>query len=225
MSENKDIDRKRLVQFLVDVDQEILNMRSGEGRWRPGALYFDKGESSSPVMNRLTIFKTYPTRDNLKQFLEIATQDFGPATSYQFETWSRAIFAETPVERKERSVRPFDVQFKDAFYDMFKTVNIPMTPKQVERIETISLKLSGLFEEKITTTVESQLGALIKALKTKEAAAATAEVAAIVKEVALPLGPVPEPAAKQQFPTQDVASTPSPETVTADIKVEGDAKG
>lgn len=183
MSENTDIDRKRLIQFLADVDQEILNMRSGEGRWYGAALCFDKGPESSPVMHRLSVFKDYPTRKNLMEFFEISEQDFGKLTTDNFRTWGKAIFPPTTEEKKANAVRPFGIQFKDAFYDLFRTVNIAMTPKQTERIEVISLKLAKTFEQAISETVEAQLGALVKALKAKEAV-----------PVAVPVAVTPSPA-------------------------------
>lgn len=213
MSERADINRNRLIQFLADVDQEILNMRSGEGRWYGGALCFDKGPESSPVMHRLTVFKEYPTRKNLKEFFELAEQDFGKLTADNFRTWGAAIFPETSKERTARTVRPFSVQFKDAFYDIFKAVDTPMTPKQVEKIEVVSLRLAKTFEQHVSDTVEAQLGALVKALKAKEAKEVKV-VAPVTRRLVVPPSGEVEPS---DFSKEATAS------VTADIKVEGDA--
>jgi hypothetical protein len=234
-----DINRQRLIQFLADVDQEILNMRAGEGRWYHRALCFDKGPESSPVMHRLTVFKEYPTRKNLKEFFEISEQDFGKLTTDNFRTWGAAIFPETAKETKARTVRPFSVQFKDAFYDIFKAVDTPMTPKQVEKIETVSLRLAATFERHVSDTVEAQLGALVRALKKEHPPAAptppAAKVASARNEIATKQE-ITEPSEfakavqKRQAitgsadkPSGITRYTGSARTETADIKAEGDA--
>jgi hypothetical protein len=175
------INRERLVQFLANIDQEIANMCSGEGQYRPGTLHFEQGKNSCPVMHRLEVLKEAPTKKNLDQFLELAAQDFGTATADFFRGQSQAIFkVENVVSRP--ATKAFDVSVKDAFYDMFRTARIPLEPKQVERIEAISLKLADVIEQKIAVAVgfavgntvhdivAAQLGALVKSLKAKEAA-------------------------------------------------------
>ena len=180
------INRDRLVQFLSNVDQEVLNMCSGEGRFRPGVLHFEQGKNSCPVMNRLEILKNTPTQKNLDVFLELAAQDFGAPTADFFRGEAQAIFVRT-VEGGPKFVKAFDIAIKDGFYDMFKSARIAMEPKQVELIETHALRLAKVIETKIAVsvgfqvgnTVREQLGKLVDTMKAKEAAAtAVAEQAA-----------------------------------------------
>ena len=161
------INRTKLQQFIANVDQEVLNMLSGEGTKRPGTLHFEAGKNSCPVMNRWEIFKETPTSANLTKFIELAKQDFGGPTGELFEGQSQAIFTVEKVVSRP-TPKAFDVSVKDAFYDMFKTARIPMEPKQVERIEAIALKLAAVFDKKVSDAVAAQLGALVKSLKKKE---------------------------------------------------------
>ena len=171
------INRERLIQFLSNVDQEVLNMCAGEGTHRPGVLHFEAGKNSCPVMNRLEILKNTPTQKNLDEFLALAAQDFGGPTADFFKGQSQAIFVRT-VEGGPKFVKDFDLAIKDGFYDMFKAARISMEPKQVELIETHALRLARVIETKIATavgfqvglTVREQLGALVE--KQKEQAAA-----------------------------------------------------
>jgi hypothetical protein len=167
------INREKLLQFLSNVDQEILNMCSGEGKHRPGVLHFEQGKNSCPVMNRLEILKNTPTQKNLDTFLELAAQDFGAPTADFFRGMSQAIFTQENV-KKVPFKKAFDVAIKDAFYDMFRTARIAMEPRQVERIETIALSVARTIQdeinEKVTKTVAFQLGALVAAQKQQEAA-------------------------------------------------------
>ncbi len=184
------VNRDRLVQFLANIDQEIANMCSGEGQHRPGTLHFELGKNSAPVMHRLEVLKENPTKKNLDQFLELAAQDFGAATADFFRGQSQAIFTPDKAAASKPVPKAFDVAIKDIMYDLFRTVRIAMEPKQVERIEALSLKLADVIETKIATavgfavgnTVKDQLGALVKGLKAKEddatrRASAEAEVA------------------------------------------------
>jgi hypothetical protein len=176
------LNRERLIQFLSNVDQEILNMCSGEGKFRPGVLHFEVGKNSCPVMNRLAVLKENPTKKNLDLFIELAAQDFGPQTADYFEGISRAIFKVEAVV-SQPATKAFDVSVKDAFYDMFRTARIPMEPKQVEQIEVHALRLAAVMEQKIATTVgflvgnqihdsvEQQLGKLVANMQAKEEAA------------------------------------------------------
>lgn len=177
MSES--INRDRLIQFLANIDQEIANMQSGEGKHRPGTLHFEAGKNSCPVMNRLEVFRETPTTKNLNEFLELAAQDFGAPTADYFRGMSQAIFKSAFVSPKKPVVKAFDVAVKDCFYDLFRTAQIPLTPKQVERIETLSLQLAAVFTRKISEDVskqvKDQLGALVAGLKAKEKAEAQPE--------------------------------------------------
>jgi hypothetical protein len=169
MSEFKEYHREKFLAFIANVDQEILNMRSGEGRFRPGALHFEEGKAS-PVLHRLTQLKDNPSAANLAQFIEIAKQDFGAATATAFANWSRAIFPENPNVVKKHVPKAFDVAIKDGFYDLFKAAQIPLTPKQVELLEIHSLKLARTFDTKIQEVVRAQLTALVSKSKATEEA-------------------------------------------------------
>jgi hypothetical protein len=167
MSNIKEFDRDRFVKFLGNIRQEILNMESGEGRFRPGALHFEK-DKASPVLHRLQMLEENPTRKNLDEFLVIAKQDFGMATAKAFSDWSHSIFPQTSKEKKAVPVKAFDVAIKDGFYDMFKAARIPLEPKQIRLLEGTALRLAKTFEMKIATAVGFQLGNLVKTLKDKE---------------------------------------------------------
>ena len=166
------IDRPRLMQFIANVDQELLNIQSGEGTKRSGALHFEIGKVH-PVLHTLEVFKKNPTQATLDTFIEIAKQDLGTPTGEWFEVQARAIFtsdATTKVVLK----RAFDVVVKDSFYDCFRTLRLSMEPRQVEQLERITSKLGKYLQaeiaEQVSTTVASQLGALVNALKAKEQA-------------------------------------------------------
>jgi hypothetical protein len=169
MNDFKEYNRERFLAFIANVDQEILNMRSGEGRFRPGALHFEK-DKASPVLHRLTQLKDNPSAGNLAQFIEIAKQDFGKATATAFANWSRAIFPENPNTVKKHVPKAFDVAIKDGFYDLFKAAQIPLTPKQVELLEIHSLKLARTFDTKIQEVVRAQLQELVSKSKATEEA-------------------------------------------------------
>ena len=169
---SEQIDRARLNQFVANVDQEILNIQAGEGTKRSGALHFEIGKIH-PVLHTWEVFKQNPTQATLDTFIEIAKQDFGAPTGEWFETQARAIFisdAKAQVVLK----RAFDVVVKDALYDCFKTLRLSMEPRQVEQLERITSKLGKYLQaeiaEQVSTTVASQLGALVNALKAKEQA-------------------------------------------------------
>jgi hypothetical protein len=166
MSDIKEFNRERFLAFVGNVRQEILNMKSGEGKWRPGALHFEKG--TSPALHRLELLEENPTPGNLKQFLELSVQDFGAATGKAFSDWSHSIFPPDPKKKVVPVVKAFDVAIKDGFYDMFKAARIPLEPKQIVLMEKTALRLAKTFEQKIATTVGFQLGNLVKELKDKE---------------------------------------------------------
>ncbi len=166
--------RDKLVQFISNVDGEILNMCSGEGKHRPGTLHFEQGKNSCPVMNRLEILRNTPTKENMEKFLTLAVQDFGAPTGEYFRSISYGIFKVPLAEvlEAQKKAKPFDISIKDAFYDMFRTVHIAMDPKQTERMETLALQLAGVFQteisKKVTETVKIQIGALVSTLKQQE---------------------------------------------------------
>lgn len=176
------INREKLVQFLSNIDQEVLNMMSGEGKHRPGLLHIEVGKNSCPTLNRLEVLRNEPTKENLDIFLALSIQDFGAATGAYFEGMSRNIF-KIPVTAANMAVKKaFDVAIKDSFYDMFRTARISMEPKQVEQIEAHSLKLAGIIQTEIhkqtAEAVKSQLGALVATMQEKEKAQAQADAEA-----------------------------------------------
>jgi hypothetical protein len=165
----EEVNRAKLAQFIANIDQEILNMMAGEGTKRPGALHFEVGKVS-PALNRLQVFKDTPTQKNLDQFIELAKQDFGGPTGEMFEGYSGAIFTPDPAVRKKVVPKAFNVAVKDAFYDMFKAARIPLEPRQVERIEAISMQFANTLEAKVATAVGFAVGNLVHELKKQEAA-------------------------------------------------------
>lgn len=167
MSENEGLDKKHLRTFLSNVDQEIINIQAGESKFRHGAMHFEKG--TCPALNRLKMFRDYPTKKNLEQFIALAGQDFGQTAAEAFRTWSARIHDElTPAAEKKPVVRPFDVVIKDGFYDMFKATRIPLDQKQVDLLEKNSAKLSRAFRDEISKEVKTQLEALVSKLETKK---------------------------------------------------------
>ena len=167
MNDTKEFNRDNFVKFLGNVNQEILNMQSGEGRFRPGALHFEVGKAS-PVLNRLKMLEDNPTRENLDQFLLIAKQDFGAPTAQAFTDWSHSIFPEVKKDVSQVATKPFDVSIKDGFYDLFKACRIPLEPKQLLLLEKASLRIAQTFKQEISRTVGEQLGVLVKSAKAKE---------------------------------------------------------
>ena len=167
MSVTSEFNRERFTNFIAQVNQEILNMKSGEGKFRPGALHFEVGKAH-PTMNRLKMLEENPTRENLDQFLLIAKQDFGAPTAKAFTDWSHSIFPNEKKGKAEVTTKAFDVALKDGFYDMFKACRIPLEPKQIVLLEKGALRLAQTFKQEISRTVGEQLGVLVKNLKAKE---------------------------------------------------------
>jgi hypothetical protein len=162
-----DFNRERFTQFIASVEQEIANMKVGEGKFRPGAIHFEK-DKAHPVLFRLERLIANPTQENLNTFLQIAAQDFGTATGKAFKEWSHSIFPVDPKVRAKPVVKPFDLVIKDGFYDMFKVAQVPLTPKQVELLEKTSFRLAQGFEQKIQDTVREQLTALVDKANVKK---------------------------------------------------------
>ncbi len=163
------VNRERLQRFVANVSQEIKNMQAGEGTKRPGTLHFEVGKNSCPAMNRWSIFTKSPTQKNLDTFLELAAQDFGAPTGDLFKGQAQAIFTQEGA-KKVPFKKAFDVEIKDAFYDMFRTARISMEPRQVERIEAIALSIAKTIEDKIATGVGFAVGNLVHAMEKQEAA-------------------------------------------------------
>jgi hypothetical protein len=156
-----EINRERFTQFIASVEQEIANIKVGEGKFRSGAIHFEENKSH-PVLFRLERLKENPTQENLDQFIEIAKQDFGLSTGQAFADWSHSIFPAKLNVRKKAPTKTFDLVIKDGFYDMFKAAQVPLTPKQVELLEKTSLRLAQGFDQKIQDTVREQLTTLVE---------------------------------------------------------------
>ena len=171
MEENSEYDKKRLRTFIRNVRQEILNLQAGESKYRTSALHFEtgvSGDSRVPVMFRLEQFENHPSKKNLESFLELASQDLSARAGIAFEGWSRNIFPQTPEALAKAQIKPFDLQIKDGFYDLFRAAQIPMTPQQVDLIMTHSGKLAKAFQGEIHKTIKDQLETLVAKLKTQE---------------------------------------------------------
>ncbi len=166
MSNITEFDRTRFLAFIGNVRQEILNMKSGEGKWRPGALHFEK--DTSPALHRLELLEGNPTPGNLTQFLELSVQDFGAATGKAFKDWSHSIFPPDATKKAAPVVKAFDVAIKDGFYDMFKAARIPLEPKQIILLEKAAMRIAKTFEQKIAVATGFAVGNLVKKLKDKE---------------------------------------------------------
>ena len=193
-----EMNREKLSRFLTSVDQEIELIKVGESKFRPRGpgMYFGPEEKSG-LLTRLKIFKNSPTRSNLAAFLTIAAQDLGTQIGEVFTTWSQGIFPPTTVETAQKKVKPYSEVIKDGFYDMFRAAQIGMSQKQVEQIETASLRLAQAFEDRIQQGIKEQLDHLVSVLNAQKE-----------KEKSLDEAPVSKP-------------VNTVESITADIKVEG----
>ena len=171
MAENSEYDTKRLRTFIRNVRQEILNMQAGESKYRTSALHFEvgvSGDSRVPVMFRLEQLENHPSQKNLDSFLEIASQDLSARAGAAFKSWAVNIFPQDPEALAKAQIKPFDLQIKDGFYDLFRAAQIPMTPQQVDLIMTHSGKLAKAFQGEIHKTIKDQLEELVTKLKTEE---------------------------------------------------------
>jgi len=161
-----EINRQRLQQFLTNVNQEILNMRSGESKFRTGAWHPEK--DTCPALNRLKLFEDNPTAKNLTEFLALAKQDWGSRASDAFKLWSDAIFKPEAFEPVKPPVKEFSVLVKDHIYDFFKVVSTPMTPKQVELLEKHATLFAKTIKEEVSKEMVIQIKALVDQMKKDE---------------------------------------------------------
>ena len=155
---NFSIDLNRARTFINNVKQEVANMKSGEGRFRGGALHFDKG--TSPAMNLLTIFENTPTPDTLDAFLDICGQDFGKSCQEAFRTWAHSVFTTGELDpnfKKGPPVRTFSEGLRDRFYDAFKAAGINMTPAQMDRLNLAMVDMSKLISTEVDRLTKLEL--------------------------------------------------------------------
>jgi len=172
MVENKEYDKKRLRTLIRNVRQEILLMQAGESKYRTSALHFEQsvaGDSQTPIAFRLDQLEKHPSKKNLASFLEIASQDLSARAGAAFDSWSKNIFHQDPEALAKAQIKPFELQIKDGFYDLFRAAQIPLNPKQVDLVMTHSGKLAKAFQGEIHKTIKDQLETLVKKLKTEEA--------------------------------------------------------
>jgi hypothetical protein len=162
-----EINRERFIQFIASVEQEIANIKVGEGKFRSGAIYFEENKSH-PVLHRLERLKENPTKENLKQFIQIASQDFGASTGKAFADWSHSIFPAGPIVKEKTPVKPFHLVIKDGFYDMFRVARVPLDPKQVEAMEKSAVRLAKSFDQHVQDTIREQLTELVERANVKK---------------------------------------------------------
>jgi len=161
-----EINRQRLQTFLTNVRQEILNMQSGDSKFRNGALHLEK--DTCPALNRLKIFEDNPTPKNLTEFLALAKQDWGSRASDAFKLWSGAIFKPEAFEPTKAPAKDFAVLVKDHIYDFFKVVSTPMTPKQVDLLEKHATLFAKTIKEEVSKEMVIQIKALVEQMKKDE---------------------------------------------------------
>ena len=170
MSEIKyEFDKKKLRQFLSNVRQEILNIQSGEPKWRTGPpLHFEVGKSV-PIHATLERLQANPTKKTYDGFIAQASQDLGAPTGKGFATWGQGVFTKvednTPVPTPSKA---FEVKLFDGLYDCFKVARIQLEPKQIEAFEKATLRLARTFSEEIHKEMREQLGSVVEKLKAED---------------------------------------------------------
>ncbi len=163
------LNKKKLPQFLSNVRQEILNIQSGEPKWRTGPpLHFEVGKSV-PIHATLDRFETNPTKKNYDVFIAIASQDLGAPTGKGFATWGRdlwnAIKDGKPLVKVDKK---FEAKLFDGFYSIFKVARIQLEPTQIERFEAATTQLAKTFSEEIHREMRTQLAETVAKLKKTE---------------------------------------------------------
>ena len=162
--------QKKLPQFMKSVRQEILNIRSGEAKWRTGPpLHFEEGKAV-PVNATLERFQENPTRKNYDAFIAQASQDLGKPTSDGFATWGTSIWhTVTDTKVPEAAVdKTFAATIKDGFYDCFKTCHISMDQKQVDLLGKAAERMAVSIDKQIFKGISTQLDTLVARLKKEE---------------------------------------------------------
>lgn len=163
------LSKKKLPQFLKSVRQEILNIQSGEPRWRTGpALHFEVGKAV-PIHTTLERFQDNPTKKNYDGFIAQASQDLGAPTGKGFDTWGQGLWhtikdgKPTPTPSKA-----FEAKLFDGLYDCFKVARIQLEPKQIEAFEKATLRLARTFSAEINSEIRNQLAEIVANLKKAE---------------------------------------------------------
>ncbi len=163
------LSKKKLPQWLKNVRQEILNIQSGEPRWRTGpALHFEVGKAV-PIFATLERFQDAPTKKNYDAFIAQASQDLGAPTGKGFATWGTSLWEVTeggaPLPTPSKK---FEAKLFDGLYNIFKVARIQLEPKQIEMFEKGTLQLARTFSEEITGEIRKQLAETVAKLKKAE---------------------------------------------------------
>lgn len=164
------LNKEKLPQFLKNVRQEILNIQSGEAKWRTGPpLHFELNKAV-PIHATLERFQENPTKNTYDAFIRQASQDLGKPTGDGFHTWGQGLFntvrdgTPTPTPSKK-----FEAKLFDGFYSVFKVARIQLEPKQIEQFERATAQLAKTFSEEIHREMRAQLKETVAKLKTAEA--------------------------------------------------------
>ena len=164
------LNQKKLTPFLKNVRQEILNIRSGEAKWRTGPpLHFEEGKAV-PVNATLERFQENPIKANFDAFIRQASQDLGKPTGDGFAQWGIGLW-HTVTEAGEKTPEPdktFAAAIKDGFYDCFKTANISLDQKQVDRLAVAAGRMAGSIQKQIFKDIKGQLDTLVEKLRKAE---------------------------------------------------------
>ncbi len=109
MAENKEYDKKRLRTFIRNVRQEILNLQTGESKFRTSAIHFPQTVSGAKpgVVFRLDQLDEHPSQKNLDLFLLLAAQDLSAQAGVAFKDWSTGIFPVDPDVAAKAKIKPF----------------------------------------------------------------------------------------------------------------------
>ena len=172
------LNKKKLPQFLSNIKQEVLNIQSGEARWRTGPpLHFEVGKAV-PIHATLERFESNPTKTTYDAFIAQASQDLGTPTGKGFATWGRGLWNEvvdgTPVAAPSKK---FAAKLFDGLYDCFRVARIPLEPKQIEAFEAATGRLAKTFAEEINKEMREQLAETVLKVKAADKFMALADSA------------------------------------------------
>lgn len=163
------LNMEKLPQFLKSVRQEILNIQSGEAKWRTGPPIHFETDKAVPIHATLERFQDNPTKKTFDAFIAQATQDLGKPTGDGFKTWGMGLFnvvvngtpAPTPSKK-------FEAKLFDGLYSCFRVARIQLEPKQIEAFEKATAQLAKTFAEEIHKEMRAQLSETVEKLKRSE---------------------------------------------------------
>lgn len=163
------LNKKKLPQFLKNVRQEILNIQSGEPKWRTGPPLHFEVDKAVPIYATLDRFQESPTKKNFDGFIGQASQDLGAPTGKGFATWGEPLWHTikdgTPTPTPSKA---FEAKLFDGFYNIFKVARIQLEPKQIEMFEKACSQLAKTFNEEIHNEMRHQLKEIVAKLKKAE---------------------------------------------------------